>query len=84
MSPDEIRSLIKKTIANITYINEQHISDTASYADDLAIDSLSILEIVVEIEYQFQIKVPEEEMPAIRTIDDTVRAVQKYLYAEVA
>jgi len=84
MSRDEIRSRIKKTIANITYINEQHISDTASYADDLAIDSLSILEIVVEIEYQFQIKVPEEEMSAIRTIDDTVQAVQKYLYAEVA
>ena len=58
-------------------------SKRGSYKDDLAIDSLSILEIVVDVEYQFQIKVPEDELSAIRTISDTINTVQKYLYAEV-
>ena len=84
MSADEIRNKIKKSISSITYIDAEKIGDFASYKDDLAIDSLSILEIVVDVEYQFQIKVPEEELSAIRTISDTVNTVQKYLCAEVA
>ena len=84
MSADEIRDKIKKCIANITYINPDRIADNASYANDLAIDSLSILEIVVEVEYQFQIKVLEDELSAIRTLNDTVETVQKYLRAKAA
>lgn len=83
MSADEIRERIKRSIANITCIDPEKINDSASFEDDLAIDSLSILEIVVDVEYQFQIKVPEEELSAIRTIGDTVNTVQKYLCAEV-
>jgi len=83
MSPEEIREKIKRSIASVTYLNTEKLDDSASYKDDLAIDSLSILEIVVDVEYQFQIKVPEEELSAIRTISDTINTVQKYLYAEV-
>ena len=82
MNVDEIRDKIKKSIMSITYLNPERISDSASYKDDLAIDSLSILEIVVDVEYQFQIKVPEEELSEIRTVEDTVRTVQKYLCVE--
>jgi len=83
MSAEEIREKIKRSIASITYIDPAKIDDSASYKDDLAIDSLSILEIVVDVEYQFQIRVPEEELSAIRTVSDTVNTVQKYLCAEV-
>jgi acyl carrier protein len=82
MTADEIRDRIKKSIASITYMDPAKIDDSASYKDDLAIDSLSILEIVVDVEYQFQIKVPEEELSSIRTIGDTIDTVQKYLWAE--
>ena len=83
MSADEIRDKIKRSIASITFIDPGKFDDFTSYEDDLAIDSLSILEIVVDVEYQFQIKVPEEELSAIRTIGDTVKTVQKYLCVEV-
>jgi len=83
MSVDEIRDKVKRSIASITFIDPEKFDDSTSYEVDLAIDSLSILEIVVDVEYQFQIKVPEDELSAIRTIGDTVNTVQKYLYAEV-
>lgn len=83
MSADEIRDRIKRSIANITCIDPERIDDSTSYEADLALDSLSILEIVVDVEYQFQIKVPEEELSVIRTIGETVNTVQKYLCAEV-
>jgi len=83
MSIDEIRDRINRSIVSITCIDPAKLDDSASYKDDLALDSLSILEIVVDVEYQFQIKVPEEELAEIRTISDTVNTVQKYLCAEV-
>jgi acyl carrier protein len=81
---NEIRSKIKRSIANITNIDPSEIPDSASYKDDLALDSLSILELVVDVEYQFQIKVPVEELQAIRTVEDTAQLVQKYLCVQVA
>jgi len=84
MSTDEIRATIKKSIATITNINLEEITDTASYKDDLQLDSLSILEIAIDAEYQFQVKIPDEVLSEIRTVDDTVRIVQQHLELAVA
>lgn len=84
MSVEEIRVRIKKSIANIANIEPADIADNASYKDDLSLDSLTILEIAVDAEYQFQIKIPDEQLSEIRTVDDTVQIVQKYLMAEAA
>ncbi|HEU4387739.1 MAG TPA: acyl carrier protein [Blastocatellia bacterium] len=84
MDVEEIRERIKRSVANVTHIKLEEIADAASYKDDLALDSLSTLEIVVDVEYQFQIKVPEEELQAIETVEDTVNTVQKYLKLKAA
>jgi acyl carrier protein len=79
MSTDEIRARVKKSISMITNISFDEISDTASYKDDLQLDSLTILEIAVDAEYQFQVKLSDDDLGEIRTVDDTVRMVQQYL-----
>ena len=79
MTTEEIRSVVKRSIARITSIEPQDISDQASYKDDLKLDSLTILEIAVDAEYQFKIKIPDDELGMIRTVEDTVRTVQQYL-----
>jgi acyl carrier protein len=79
MSTDEIRTRVKQSIAAITNISVEEISDTASYTDDLQLDSLTILEIAVDAEYQFQVKISDDDLGEIRTVDDTVRMVQQYL-----
>ena len=79
MTTEEIRSAVKRSIARITSIDPQDISDQASYKDDLKLDSLTILEIAVDAEYQFKIKIPDDELGIIRTVEDTVRTVQQYL-----
>jgi len=84
MSTDEIRATIKKSIANITNIDLEEITDSASYKDDLQLDSLTILEIAVDAEYQFQVTIPDEVLSEIRTVDDTVRIVQQSLELAVA
>jgi acyl carrier protein len=84
MSTDEIRARIKKSIATITNISPEEITENASYKDDLKLDSLTILEITVDAEYQFKIEIPEDDLSAIRTVSDTVKVVEQYLLAQAA
>jgi acyl carrier protein len=84
MSTDEIRATVKRSIATITNMSLEDISDSASYKDDLQLDSLTILEIAVDTEYRFQLKIPDELLSEIRTVDDTVRIVQQHLELAVA
>ena len=79
MNTDEIRARVKKSIATITNISFEEIPDNASYRDDLQLDSLTILEIAVDAEYQFQVKISDDDLGEIRTVNDTVMTVQRYL-----
>lgn len=84
MTSQEIRDTIKKTISQITGVDAGAISDSASFEEDLGLDSLSILEIAVNIESLFKISASEEELAAIRTVADTVDFVKSRMPAEVA
>jgi acyl carrier protein len=83
MSTDEIRAAVKESIASIANLDAGEIGDTASYKDDLQLDSLTILEIAVDAEYKFQVKIPDEELSNILTVQDTVRIVEQYLSAPI-
>ena len=78
MEATAIREQIKSHISTITGIPVGQIADSASYVDDLGLDSLSMLELSVNLEYSFKIKLPLERLPELRTIDDSVRIVQEY------
>jgi acyl carrier protein len=78
MSVDFIRSQVKAAVSRVTGIPADAIDDGASYVGELGLDSLSILEIAVEAEAAFGIRVAEEELPNIRTIEDTVQLVTRH------
>jgi len=75
MDANEVRLKIKETIERITGIPAAQISDQQSYRDDLALDSLAMLEVAVDAEYAFGVKIPDERLPEIRTVEDSVRFV---------
>lgn len=81
MDANAIRDNIKQSISRITGIPHDQISDTASYRDDLGLDSLSMLEIAVDAEFCFHVKIPDERLPEIETVNDAVRMVGEYLTA---
>lgn len=84
MLVDEIRMNIKRSIATIANLDLNSIADNASYKEDLCLDSLTVLEIAVDAEMQFQIKIPDEELSKLDTIDETVRLIQRHLAGAVA
>ena len=81
-----IRTKIKEIISNVTGIAPEEIDDKASFVEDLQLDSLSLLEIGVDVDYEFKLGVPEERLGALRTVDDSVMLVLETLEikAEVA
>ena len=84
MDLETIKSKIKDAIHQVTGVDTASISDSATYADDLGLDSLAILEIAVAVENQFKFHATDEELSSIRTVEDTVTLVKRRIYAEVA
>ncbi|MEM7583190.1 MAG: phosphopantetheine-binding protein [Acidobacteriota bacterium] len=79
MDVEQIRGKIKEVISNVTNIDPSEIGDKASFVEDLQLDSLSLLEIGVDVDYEFKLGVPEERLSELRTVQDTVDLVQQCL-----
>ena len=79
MNVEEIRIRIKEVISNVTNIDPKEIGDNASFVDDLQLDSLSLLEIGVDVDYEFKLGVPEERLGELRTVADAVALVEQWL-----
>lgn len=77
MDVAEVREKIKEIIANVTNIDPAEIADDAHFIDDLQLDSLSLLEIGVDVDYEFRLGVPEERLQELRTVQDSVDLVMK-------
>ena len=84
MDVEAIRGRVKQSISQVTGIDAATISDSAAYVDDLGLDSLSILEIAVNVEEHFKFHATDDELAAIRTVEDTVELVRRRTYVEVA
>jgi acyl carrier protein len=84
MTTEAIRAQIKQSISTVTGIDVADIPDSAAYRDDLGLDSLSILEVAINVEFHYKLEVPEEELKEIRNIDDTVAVIQRHLQAKAA
>lgn len=75
MTVNEIRAKVKDIIANVTNVDPDDIADDASFVDDLQLDSLSLLEIGVDLDYEYKLGVPEEELGKLLTVADAVDLV---------
>jgi acyl carrier protein len=78
MSQDagEIRDRIKQIISNVAGLDSRKIGDEAKLRDELKLDSLSLLEIGVDVDLAFKLELPDERYKEIDSIPDMVALVQ--------
>lgn len=74
---DEIIQNLADIIEEVTGIEPSEITEEKSFVDDLDIDSLSMVEIAVQTEDKYGIKIPDEELSNLRTVGDVVAYVVK-------
>ncbi len=67
---------LKKIIAEIMAVDEDSIQETTTFVDDLGADSIDVAQIVMGIEEEFDIEIPEEALEKISTVQDAVEAIK--------
>ncbi|HLT38580.1 MAG TPA: acyl carrier protein [Enhygromyxa sp.] len=75
---DDILVQIKGIIAEQLDVKESDISVEKSFTDDLGADSLAIVELVLALEEQFGIKIPDDQVDAIKTVGDAVNYIRQH------
>jgi acyl carrier protein len=70
-----IQPKVKKIIEEQLGVDPERVKPEASFIDDLGADSLDIVELVMAMEEEFDIEIPDEEAEKLKTVQD----VFKYL-----
>ncbi len=70
---------IKKIVAENLDINSEEIDVNASILDDLGADSIAVMEIVMELETEFGVEVPTEDVLELKTVQDIVNYIEKVI-----
>jgi acyl carrier protein len=79
MDTIEIGNRIKDIIANVSGLKRERIGDQDSLRDDLNLDSLSLLEIGVDVDYAFQLNLPDDNYKQVATLPQMVELVRARL-----
>ncbi len=70
---------VKKVIAKELSVEVEELNIQASFTDDLGIDSLEIFEIVMSLEEEFDIEIPNEDIENIKNVQD----ISSYIESKV-
>ena len=70
---------LKKIIAEVLNVDEDEITMDTTFVDDLGADSLDIFQIIMGIEEEFDIEIPNEEAEKIVTVGDAVEQIKNAL-----
>lgn len=79
MNNGEILDKIKQIIGNIAGLDPKRIGDADSLRDDLKLDSLSLLEIGVDVDLAFKLNLPDERYKEIQSLPQMVALVHERL-----
>lgn len=63
-------------IANELTIDAETITMESRLVDDLKADSLDVVELIMDFEDEFNMEIPDEELPKVRTVGDIVRYIE--------
>mgnify|MGYP000427219303 CR=1 FL=1 len=73
---EEIKGKIKKIVADHLGIEEEKVTEEASFIDDLGADSLDTVELVMAFEEEFNIEIPDDIAEKITTIKEAIEHIE--------
>ena len=77
ITQEELIAGIAEIIEEVTGIEPSEVTIEKSFVDDLDIDSLSMVEIAVQTEDKYGVKIPDEDLAGLRTVGDVVAYLQQ-------
>ena len=79
MTEEEIVKQVKAIIVDKLGVEESEVTESANFTNDLGADSLDTVELLMEFERVFGIKIPDEETSTIATVKDVIDKVKEKL-----
>ena len=77
MANEEILKGLAEIVEEVAGVAADEVTADKSFVDDLDIDSLSMVEIAVQAEDRFGVKIPDDELANLKTVGDAVDYVAK-------
>ena len=68
---------VKKVIVEQLDVSEDEVQPTASFVEDLGADSLDVVELVMGLEEEFDIEIPDEDAEKIARVQDAVSYIEE-------
>ena len=74
-----IEQKIRAIIIDQLGADEDEVTPEASFLEDLGADSLDIVELVMALEEEFKIEIPDEDVEGMRTVQDVINYIKKHV-----
>lgn len=81
MERNEIIDAVYDACVEVLKVDKATLTETTSFADDLDADSLALVEVVMQLEEQFDLTIPEDELEGVGTVGAAADVVAKHLDA---
>jgi acyl carrier protein len=75
-SADEIREGLAAILEEVADVKPEDVSEDKSFTEDLDVDSLSMVEVAMAAEEKFGVKIPDDELPKLKTVGDAIAYIQ--------
>ena len=72
----EVASKVKEIIVDLLGVEEAKVTESASFTTDLGADSLETVDLIMKLEQEFDIEIPEEQANTIATVGDAIKFVE--------
>lgn len=76
MNPDAILEKVKEVIVEQLGVEDEVIKPDTSFIDDLGADSLDIVELIMALEEEFDLQIPDSEAEKIATVGDVIEYIK--------
>ena len=82
MNQEEILSKLKTIVMDRLSVDEEQVKPEASFVEDLNADSLDIVELIMGIEEEFDIEIPDEDAEKLTTVGEATEYIKSKLTSQ--
>lgn len=75
---NDIEQRVKKVVAEQLSINEADIKNESAFIEDLGADSLDTVELVMALEDEFSVEIPDDQQEKLRTVQEALDFIQAH------